>query len=83
MRDYVKSRFDAWIGADGCDLDYKGSDPQWMEEERKWAIEKQFQADQGQESGESPLKKSIPSALLSNQEENPDVLVSHHETKEK
>ena len=77
MRDYVKQRFDNWIGADGCDTSYKGSDPDWMEEEQKWAREEQFKTDRGQESGESPIKKSTPSTLLSNQDENPDVLVSH------
>ena len=82
MRDYVKQRFDNWIGADGCDTSYKGSDPDWMEEERKWEtlryIDEVFKTVQGQESGESPLKKSTPSTLLSNQDEKiPDVLVSH------
>ena len=37
MRDYVKQRFDNWIGPDGCDTSYKGSDPDWMEEEERWA----------------------------------------------
>ena len=37
MRDYVKQRFDNWIGADGCATSYKGSDPDWMDDEERWA----------------------------------------------
>ena len=82
MRDYVKQRFDNWIGADGCDTSYKGSDPDWMEEEERWAklryMDENFKIGQGQESGESPIKKSTPSTLLSNQDEKiSDVLVTH------
>ena len=82
MRDYVKQRFDNWIGADGCDTSYKGSDPDWMEEEARWArlryMVEDFKVGQGQESGESPIKKSTPSTLLSNQDKKiPDVLADH------
>ena len=87
MRDYVKQRFDNWIGPDGCDTSYKGSDPDWMEEEERWAtlryMDEDFKVGQGQESGASPFKKrpiknGSPKTLLSNQDEKiPDVLVSH------
>jgi|TARA_Y100001963_G_C6541554_1_gene335751 hypothetical protein len=29
-------RIREWIGPDGCDRDYKGSDPEWMDEEKEW-----------------------------------------------
>ena len=84
MRDYVKQRFDNWIGPDGCDTSYKGSDPDWMEEEERWArlryMDEDFKVGQGQESGGTPNEKSTPLTLLSNQDEKiPDVLVNQNE----
>ena len=87
MRDYVKQRFDNWIGADGCDTSYKGSDPDWMEEEERWArlryMDEDFKVGQGQESGGSPFDALPPSTLLSNQDEKiPDVLADHEKKEE-
>jgi hypothetical protein len=85
MRDYVKQRFDNWIGADGCDTSYKGSDPDWMEEENPWHYGywrnyQDFKVGQGQESGGTPIDALPPKTLLSNQDEKiPDVLVNQDE----